>query len=49
MFINFSKAPPKKAFPVLTSEGVIKKILVRGLIFDRFRCLPSERRKFICK
>lgn len=38
--INFST--PKKAFPLLTSEGVIKNIW-QGLIFDRFRCLPSER------
>lgn len=47
MFINFSKTPPKKAFPVQTSEGVIKKILVRGLIFDCFRCLPSERKIYL--
>lgn len=38
----FKKHPPKKAFPVLTSEGVIKNIC-QGLIFDRFRCLPIER------
>jgi len=38
----FQKTPPKKAFSVLTSEGVIKNIC-QGLIFDRFRCLPSER------
>ena len=28
--INFSKTPPKKAFSVLTSEGVIKKYWSEG-------------------
>nr|DAJ20430.1 MAG TPA: hypothetical protein [Siphoviridae sp. ctzrC10] len=27
---EFSGKPPKKAFPVLTSEGVIKKYLSEG-------------------
>jgi len=38
----FKNTPPKKRSLFKQVKGLIK-IFVRGLIFDRFRCLPSER------
>ena len=41
--INFSKTPPQKKSVLRSNKGRgNKKIFVRGLILDRFHCLPSE-------